>query len=156
MACFAKRRSARKDGTGRRGVIGSSSMPSAWSIRRTKFSPKRAASGARGTGADYIQPVGWTGHAGNAKTARKDRGVGGWSTKLRDEARHAMVLQQHQIGRRQIPRDDDHALKFLVWQLVTQRRVAQQIAKDAVDDVVDIVLARAQIRVFHFLEHRDQ
>ena len=34
--------------------------------------------------------------------------------------------------------------------------MAQQIAEDTVDHVVDVVLARAQVGVFHLLEHRDQ
>ena len=90
------------------------------------------------------------------EAARQDRGVRGGPAVLGHEGRDPVVLHDHGVGRGQIVGDDDVSGEPAVGDLVAQGPLVLEDALDAVDHVVHVVLAGAEVGVVHLLEYRDQ
>ena len=67
----------------------------------------------------------------------------------------ALMLQQHGLGGGQVIGQYDSVHRLPVAAIAVILVPVEQDAQDAIDDVIDIVAAGAQVRVVHLLEHID-
>jgi hypothetical protein len=77
------------------------------------------------------------------------------AAELGDEGRYRLMREQDDVGRRDVV--GDHHERLAAVAALRQGLLALgQDAQDARADVLDVVAARAQVRVRHLLEHLDQ
>ena len=92
----------------------------------------------------------------NAEAARDDRRVRRAAAEVRHEALERLRLELQHVGGRDVVRDDDHLVMPVAGRAVhderRRRRRARQRLQHALDDLLDVGLAFAQIFVFDVVE----
>ncbi|MDR9274782.1 hypothetical protein FEP29_03782 [Burkholderia multivorans] len=91
----------------------------------------------------------------NAEAARDDRRMRRAAAEIGDERLERLRLELHHVGRRDVVRDDDHLARAVRRRAVERlggRRCARERLQHALDDLLDVGLALAQIFVFDVVE----
>ena len=96
-----------------------------------------------------------THHGRDVQAAGENGGVGVRAPEFGHEPRDALMLHEHGVGRGQIVGVDDPSGGGMGRRRLLPAPILE-MNLHAVDDVLDVVLARAQIRVVHRVEDRDE
>ena len=91
---------------------------------------------------------------GHVQAARDDRGVRSHAAEIGQERREVVILELDHVGRREVVRDEDRLL--LGVGRPHRPRLAHQHLEHALDDLHDVGLALAQVRILDRIELLDE